>query len=95
MDTWHEEEAKAECIDLRIRARQQDAQIARLTRELAEAKQDTDRLDWMEQNPDVVSYMADDRWSYVVREYEDGWDTEYGESFETIREAIDAARKGD
>ena len=38
MDTWHEEEAKAECIDLRIRARQQDAQIARLTRKLAEAK---------------------------------------------------------
>ena len=39
MDTWHEEEAKAECRDLRVRVREQDAEIEFLTRERDELRE--------------------------------------------------------
>ena len=31
MSEWHEEEAKAECLDLRIKVRELEAQVAELT----------------------------------------------------------------
>ena len=39
MSDWHEEEAKAECLDLRIKVRELEAQVAELKRENEHMKQ--------------------------------------------------------
>ena len=52
MSDWHEEEAKAECLDLRIKVRELEAQMAELTDYLHEIyhidKRGTDEVydDW-------------------------------------------------
>lgn len=65
--------------------------IATLTRQLAEAQQDTARLDWLEKHPMSVPAVHDTR----------GWQTKrasdlrsYG-PLPTLREAINAAMEGD
>ena len=60
MDTWHEEEAKAECRDLRVRVREQDAEIERLRTELAEAKR------WRERALVLQPTLCADRWLMAI-----------------------------
>lgn len=49
------------------------------------------RLDWLNEHPDTVCAMACGGWAYIVAEYEEGYDTVYSKTFETIREAVDSA----
>jgi len=74
-----------------------DGRVEGLRAEIEKMREDTDRLNWLqvEANWEKIALLCDGGWAFVVREYEDGWDTEYSESFDTPREAIDAAREGE
>ena len=60
MSDWHEEEAKAECLDLRIKVRELEAQVAELETRLAIAgNADAFKSDYMAELQEQLAEQAE------------------------------------